>query len=293
MSTTALLEKQAPSSQKTDEMPLVSICIPTYNGAKTIIQTLNSVLNQTYPNLEIIVCDDISPDNTVDVINQMNNERITVMTNPQNLGIVKNMNRCIQVANGKYVKILCQDDILQNDIIEKQVRAFTENDGVSIVTGASTVIDENDQVINKRRLYNTSRRIDGKKFARKSLGGRNFYGEPCIQLYETEKAKRAGIYSDPDLFYCVDWDAGIDMSYLGDVYYIADTLASFRISSNTSSAKMSKNKDPRIINCTKIMYEKHKSLGMLALGGVHQMKFELMVRLYSIARNLVIRKANG
>lgn len=279
-------------NMKTDGMPLVSVCIPTYNGSKTIKDTIASVLSQTYSNIEIIVCDDQSTDDTVDVVKSIDDERITVQINPQNLGLVGNMNRCVNVANGKYVKVLCQDDILRPQMIERQVRVFQENEGVSIVTCGSTVIDNNNKVINKRKVYKKDTRIDGLKYAKKSLNGRNIFGEPSLQMYDTAKAKQTDLYAHTEMFYSIDWDAGIKMSYLGDVYYISEDLASFQISKNSASSKLSKEKDPRLISSLVFMYDYHKKLGKIRLGGFHELKFKIMIRLYAIARNMIIGKAN-
>ncbi len=139
--------------------PLVSICIPTYNGAEFIREALESALAQTYRPLEIIVSDDGSTDNTLEIVNgvlslvpcplsleqgQMTNDQ-GQMTNDQgqitnlrilsheNYGLVQNWNYCLEQARGKYVKFLFQDDILAPDCVAEMVKLAEEDEDVGLV----------------------------------------------------------------------------------------------------------------------------------------------------------------
>ena len=94
------------------EKDKVSICIPTYNGAQFIRKTLESVLNQSYQNIEVIVNDDCSTDNTMDIVRSMNDSRIKIYANEENLGLVRNWNMTVSYATGEFVKLMCQDDLL-------------------------------------------------------------------------------------------------------------------------------------------------------------------------------------
>lgn len=103
--------------------PLVSICIPTYNGEKFIAEALESAINQTYPNLEIVVSDDASKDDTLSLIEKFKGKtKIPIrIYHHQPQGIGENWNNCIRNASGKYIKFLFQDDILEYNCIEKMV----------------------------------------------------------------------------------------------------------------------------------------------------------------------------
>ena len=72
--------------------PLVSVCIPAYNNAGYIRETIDSILNQTYHNIELVVVDDNSKDNTLDVIRSVKDSRVKVYHNEENLGMVGNWN---------------------------------------------------------------------------------------------------------------------------------------------------------------------------------------------------------
>lgn len=121
------------------ESPLVSICVITYNSSMYVLETLNSAKEQTYPNLELIVSDDCSTDDTVDVCRKWmeeNSERFVrteLVTVEKNTGIPANCNRAISACRGEWVKSIAGDDILLPDCIDKFVKHVTENKEVRIV----------------------------------------------------------------------------------------------------------------------------------------------------------------
>lgn len=126
-----------------NELPLVCICVPTYNVAVTVRETLASVLAQTYPNLVVHVSDNASIDETLKVVGAIPDARIHVHRQSENIGAEGNFTKCIQLASGKYTAIFHADDVYDPDIVAKQV-AFLEAapDVGAVFTGART-IDEN------------------------------------------------------------------------------------------------------------------------------------------------------
>lgn len=113
--------------------PLVSICVITYNSSETVIETLESIYNQTYRNIELIVSDDCSSDNTVEIVKNWLDEKRSrfqaaeIITVEKNTGVTGNVNRAVKKANGKYVKDIAGDDILLNDYAEKCVSYLEKN----------------------------------------------------------------------------------------------------------------------------------------------------------------------
>jgi len=94
------------------QTPIVSVCIPTYKGAATIGAAIESVLGQSFASFELIVIDDGSPDATRLIVESFADPRITYLRNDHNLGPEDNWNRCLEVARGKYFKLLPHDDLL-------------------------------------------------------------------------------------------------------------------------------------------------------------------------------------
>jgi glycosyltransferase involved in cell wall biosynthesis len=108
---------------------LVSICIPTFNCGEYIEETLNSLINQTYKNIEIIIGDNASTDNSYDKIKkyQITDKRIKYYKNEINLGLFGNCNKLISMSQGEYVAIYHSDDIYDLKIIEKEVSVLESN----------------------------------------------------------------------------------------------------------------------------------------------------------------------
>src|SRR5450759_3573978 len=124
------------------ELPLVCICIPTYNAAVTIYETLKSILAQTYSNLVVHISDNASTDDTLQVIESIADPRVTIHRQEINIGAEGNFNRCIQLAVGKYTAIFHADDIYEPDMVAKQVARLEADQTLGAVFTAATMIDE-------------------------------------------------------------------------------------------------------------------------------------------------------
>jgi glycosyltransferase involved in cell wall biosynthesis len=109
----------------TDIRPLVRICIPTHNAGKTLRETLVSVLAQTYAPLEVMIIDNASTDDTVEVAESFNDPRVSVLRNVENIGGERNFTRCIEQSAGAYTAIFHADDVYMPTMVEKQI-AFLE-----------------------------------------------------------------------------------------------------------------------------------------------------------------------
>lgn len=107
---------------------LVSIIMPSYNTTKFISETIESVLAQTYPNLELLIVDDCSTDNTDDVVRQyLSDERIHYIKNDANSGAALSRNRALREAKGKWIAFLDSDDLWLPEKLEKQISFMEKN----------------------------------------------------------------------------------------------------------------------------------------------------------------------
>jgi glycosyltransferase involved in cell wall biosynthesis len=132
--------------------PLASICIPTYNAGKTVMSTLQSILNQTYQNLEILVVDNASTDNTVSLLGQVNDPRVVIHRNERNIGAEASFSRCIGLASGEHIAIFHADDLYLPNMVEKQVRAFQDNPSVGAVFTMASFINDRGDIIGQSKL---------------------------------------------------------------------------------------------------------------------------------------------
>lgn len=124
------------------DCPLVSICVPTYNAANTVRETLVSILTQTYPNLVVHISDNASIDDTIKVIEALVDPRIIIHRNETNIGGEGNFNRCIQLAEGEYTAIFHADDIYEPDMVSTQVAFLRDHQEVGAVFTEASVIDD-------------------------------------------------------------------------------------------------------------------------------------------------------
>lgn len=108
---------------------LVSIIMPSYNTAKYIDETIDSVLKQTYKNWELIIVDDCSPDNTDEIVKPyLTDERIKYIKNEKNSGAAVSRNRALREAKGKWIAFLDSDDLWMSEKLEKQISFMEKND---------------------------------------------------------------------------------------------------------------------------------------------------------------------
>lgn len=105
----------------------VSIITPTYNSEEFVMHTINSVLNQTYTNWEMLIVDDCSTDKTVEIIRQLGDSRIKVIVQDSNKGAAMARNRAIEEADGEYFAFLDSDDSWREDKLEMQIHFMQEN----------------------------------------------------------------------------------------------------------------------------------------------------------------------
>ena len=123
-----------------ENQPLVSICIPAYNAAATIGDTIQSLLDQAYQNIEIVVVNDKSTDNTKEVVEQFTDPRIRLVDNESNLGINGNWQKTILEAGGEFVILLGHDDMLLPPCVGRLVELFARNPRVGMIAFRARVI---------------------------------------------------------------------------------------------------------------------------------------------------------
>jgi glycosyltransferase involved in cell wall biosynthesis len=123
-------------------MPRVSIVVPTYNFANFIGQTIESVLDQSLEDFELLVFDNASTDNTREVLGQFDDPRVQYTCNEQNLGMYPSVTRAFGVARGEYLVIVGADDILERDFLERAVERLDREPQLSMVHGSAIWIDE-------------------------------------------------------------------------------------------------------------------------------------------------------
>jgi glycosyltransferase involved in cell wall biosynthesis len=126
-------------------MPSVSVCIPTYNYARFLGQAIESVLEQTFEDFELIVSDNASTDDTQDVIASHDDTRLRSFRNERNLGLFGNFSRCLELSRTDLVKFVCSDDWLDSRYLERALPVMEAHPEVALLTTAGWVVDEDGQ----------------------------------------------------------------------------------------------------------------------------------------------------
>jgi len=220
--------------------PLVSVCIPVYNCDRYIGQAIESVLSQTYPNLELVIINDDSTDQTLDVVRSYLDPRIRVVMNERRLGHQDNWNKALTEARGEFLKLLPADDLLYPDCLrrELEILAAPENKGVALVCCSRDVIDSRGKVLLKRSFKSKKARVNGSQAIRASIrAGTNLIGEPGAVLLRSEDARQAGLF-DARYFYVIDLDYWRRLLARGDLYIIPDVLCAFRVAKGSASVSV-------------------------------------------------------
>lgn len=116
--------------------------MPTYNGGDVLPATLKNIFLQTYKNFEIIICDDASTDNTIEVIKSFKDKRIKLHHNKKNLGYCANLNKCLRYATGEIIYLMADDDILSPNALLETYNAFNQSKEIGAVTRPYFWFDE-------------------------------------------------------------------------------------------------------------------------------------------------------
>lgn len=175
----------------------ITIAIPTFNSEAFILQTIESIFNQSYPINEIIIVDDNSGDETINVIKNSslyNKESIKITKNLTNLGYAKNWNNCLKYCQTEFLLILHHDDLLKPDAIEKQLHFYNINQEIALVGGQEDTIDENGNRISSKKPTITNVFEKGQILEFVKQTGSYI---PCSTvMFNLEKIKQVGFFDE-------------------------------------------------------------------------------------------------
>lgn len=221
--------------------PNVSVCIPTYNYGRYLSEAIESVLNQTYEDFELLVVDDASQDDTDGIVQGYvaKDSRIRYLRNQTNIGMVNNWNRCMREAKGKYIKYLFGDDVVSSPVALEKMTAILESDeSVSLVGSSRIIIDENSKQVDVWSFYDSDTSRDGKEVINTCLLQlKNHIGEPTVVMFRKSQASRG---FDVRYKQLVDLEMWFHLLEQGRYYYFNDQLSSFRLHSEQQTQKNKK-----------------------------------------------------
>jgi len=204
----------------TSPQPLVSIGIPTYNRANgKLLNVIRRALEQTYQNVEVIVSDNCSSDNTTEVVQSVKDERLKYVRHETNIGANNNFNHCLKEARGEYFLLFHDDDMIDVDFVASCIASLEEGKAVGAIFTGIRIIDGDDNVLNENK--NMAKGKSPLEFVLAWFDAQISLYLPST-LYNTEYLKKVGgfnskTYMYPDLVPTFKLIAAYERSDVEDV----------------------------------------------------------------------------
>ena len=224
-----------------ERLPAISVCIPTYNGEKYIAQTIESILNQTFTDFEVIVSDDGSSDKTLEIVGSFNDPRIVRIDRLSKVGAEANWNNAVATASASLVKLVCQDDLLYPQCLEVEVQTMnkSENQDVSFCFHLRDFVTPNSRKLSARRVgYSNLQKYSKTEILTKVVrSGGNPIGEPMAVTMRKLSLNSAGKFRGD---YVIDLDMWSKLSDQGSALFIEQHLSAFRISNTSWTSNLKK-----------------------------------------------------
>ena len=230
--------------------PEISVILPVYNGGKYLKEAIDSILNQTFKNFELIIVNDGSTDESLYIIRSYKDERIKLI-NQKNTGLSKALNNGIKLAKGKYIARMDQDDISHPERLKKQIKFMeSHTDYVAIGTYANYISKNGEFLYTSKTPYKSEDLKNGLP-----------YVCPFVHssvMMRVDALKKVGGYKNVGrYFYQEDILLWIDLSKEGEFYNILESLLNFRITPS-SCQQHSHNYFPYQMEIVKGYYETGK-----------------------------------
>ncbi|MBZ9787852.1 glycosyltransferase [Psychroflexus sp. CAK57W] len=232
---------------------LVSICIPTYNGAEYLQETLDSISIQTYRDFEVVISDDASKDDTLKIVEAFKRQLdfpVRILHHKPN-GIGANWNHAIRHAKGKYIKFLFQDDVLMPTCLEKMLKVLEGDKNIGLVASKREFIiskDNDDKTQEWLDTYGdlqkhfsdkkgdivlTSQVFKSKEFFKTP---KNKIGEPSVVMFRKSITDKIG-YFDESLKQILDYEYWYRILKYNKIYIIDEPLVKFRLHHTQATAQ--------------------------------------------------------
>ncbi|MDD5070156.1 MAG: glycosyltransferase [Candidatus Omnitrophica bacterium] len=213
----------------TNNLPKVSVTIPAYNAEKYIAIAIESVLNQSFNDFELIIVDDCSTDKTEGIVKAFKDKRIKYRKNEKNLGPPGNFNRCIKHSQGEYVYIFHADDIMLKENLLRKVKSLDNSLSAAMIHSNIYSIDKDGRKSDDHWdfAYDKDTLEPGKVFFKRAL-----FSMPAVVCVPSVMVRRScyeklGGFNERLSLAC-ELDMWLRISLFFDVFYLAEPLVKYR-----------------------------------------------------------------
>lgn len=209
--------------KKYKSMPKVSVLMPTYNYGSYLAKAIESVLNQTYRDFELIIVDNSSTDDTGKIVSfYQNDSRVKYFRNAQNIGNINNFNKALEYANGEYIKFLFSDDFVHPEALEDFVNVLDNNLSVSLVTSYFEYFGSMSKIHKQPQVG----KLSGYEAIKSTIINGNWIGSPSNVIF------RKSCYDGNGFSNKWRWWSDLEFWHrimgVGDLYVVPKVLSGFR-----------------------------------------------------------------
>lgn len=221
--------------------PIVTVCIPTYNRASLLKETIESVLLQTFHDFTLLIVDNASEDATEAVVRSFDDSRINYLRNAQNIGLRGNWNRCLTLARGQYISILPDDDLMMPENLEAKVAMLDRHAQVGLVHSKYHTIDGAGNIMrhNTNWGHGPDRESDaiesGQDVLKEMLLTYNRINAPTV-VFRRACYEKLGDFTDR-LSMTLDWEYWMRIALYFDVAFVASPLIKWRVHAGSQTSQ--------------------------------------------------------
>lgn len=209
---------------------LVSVVMPVRNAGNFLMSAINSILNQTYKNLELIIVNDASTDETPKILSSFKDKRIKIFKNKKQLGVTKSANIAISKAKGKFIARMDADDISYQDRISKQIDFLLKNEKVVAVGGQCEMIDGDGNITGRKNFPSTDLKIREMIFSSVPLQ------QPTIMV-AVQRLPTGFVWYDENYSSAEELELLFKLFKFGEVRNLKEYLLKYRIHGGNTSLK--------------------------------------------------------
>lgn len=267
------------------QTPLVSVCLPVFNGERYLAEAISSIMAQTYGNFELLIFDDCSTDSSWSIQNSFDDPRIHLSRNNERLGPEGNWNRALAAASGKYVKLFHQDDLLAPDCLALEVAALESHPATVLAFCSRTIIRPDGTRILDRLTPWVEGEVEGRTILQGCVrSGTNVVGEPSAVLFRADVAREVGGFNG-QIPYLIDLDYWVRLLEHGPAYCLKSSMVSFRISPTQWSAVIGRSQYRQF----KEFLHKLTNTGRYHIGRIAMFRGSARAAMNQVLRMLVYR----
>lgn len=216
-------------SERNKDMPLVSVIVPAYNHDKYIEKCINSIIDQTYENIEVIIINDGSTDKTMSKLDLFKKHEGFKIINQENKGLCKTLNLGVSLAKGEYISILASDDYLISDKLEKQINFLECNNQYGMCCAKAYEVDDSGNNLGAVGVV-----TDESQLSFQNLLGGNKIAALTV-LLKSSVLKEIGGFDES--LYMEDWDMWLRISNKHKIGFLNEFVAYYRSHETNISSK--------------------------------------------------------